>query len=94
MICLNVWTRGIADLKKNTKMDFMYNQKSCNSEISLFTFKQITRLSDFHLNSWKTPGVGGGGGTLVLLVIVSVIDLCHTLYLCTYLKVSVNQHAL
>lgn len=42
-------------------MDFMYNQKSCNSEISLFTFKQITRLSDFHLNSWKTPGVGGGG---------------------------------
>lgn len=70
----------------------MYNQKSCNSEISLFTFKQITRLSDF--KQLENAGGGEGGGTLVLLVIVSVIDLCHTLYLCTYLKVSVNQHAL
>lgn len=55
---MDTWYRGF--LKKNTNMDFMYNQKSCNSEISLFTFKQITRLSDFHLNSWKAPGVGGG----------------------------------
>lgn len=45
-------------LKKNTNMDFMYNQKSCNTEISLFTFKQITRLSDFK----QLENAGGGEG--------------------------------
>lgn len=51
---MDTWYRGF--LKKNTNMDFMYNQKSCNSEISLFTFKQITRLSDL-----ENAGGGVGG---------------------------------
>lgn len=61
MICLNVWTRDITDFKKKIRTWTLCTIKSHVTLKSVSLHLNRSRDSQT-LNSWKTPGVGRGGG--------------------------------